>query len=337
MAASSPPGTKSADEPPVRLQARDQQVLEALDEDEALELARNLIELPSENPPGNELACAMYLSSFLEARGVPCELVEVMKGRPNLYGAIGTKGQTLVLCGHLDTVPAGEGWTRHPFRASVEDGRLYGRGACDMKAGLAAMTAAMLAVKRSGVELSGVLAFHGVMDEEVGSAGSISATAEKPADWCVVTEPTGGQVFALGNGQANFEVVFHGKAVHSSHPEDGRNAIYDAAGFVRLLEEETSRLRAAPFAGIGPATYSVGLVAGGRGGSTVADRCQLTVDRRVLPSETLEQVEQDLRELLRRLEFERPGLAWQGERAVMGPEATDPTGGEARVSHVLEH
>ena len=90
-------------------------------------------------------------------------------------------------------------------------------------------------------------------------------------------------MLAIGNGQLNFEIVFHGQAVHSSRPEDGRNAIHDAAAFIRLVEDESAHLAGAPFPGIGPATYSVGLVEGGRGGSTVADRCQITLDRRVLP------------------------------------------------------
>jgi acetylornithine deacetylase len=126
-------------------------------------------------------------------------------------------------------------------------------------------------------------------------------------------------VLARGNGQLNFEIVFHGKAVHSSHPEDGRNAIHDAAAFVVLVEEETRRLSGSGLAGIGPATYSVGIVKGGRGGSTVADRCELTLDRRVLPTEDLEQVEEQVRLLLARLGTERPGLDWELSRTVAFP------------------
>ena len=293
-------------------------MLEAIDDEEALQLLRELIACPSENPPGNEGACARFLASFLEERGVPCRLVEVAPGRPNLYATVGTCGPTLVLCGHLDTVPAGEGWTLDPFSGAVTDGQVYGRGACDMKAGLAAMAAAMVAVERSGLALSGSFALHAVVDEEVSSAGARRA-AEQPADWVIVTEPSGGRVFTTGNGQLNFEIVFHGKAVHSSHPEDGRNAIGDAAGLIRLVEQEARRLATVPYPGIGPATYSVGLVNGGRGGSTVADRCELTLDRRVLPSESLEAAEEELRRLLSRLEDERPGLCWELSRTVAFP------------------
>ena len=232
---------------------------------------------------------------------------------------MGTSGPTLVLCGHLDTVPAGGGWTVDPFSGTVTGGHVYGRGACDMKAGVAAMAAAMAAVKRSGILLRGSLALHAVIDEEVGSAGARKAAAEQPGDWVIVTEPSGGRVLVTGNGQLNFEIVFHGKAVHSSHPEDGRNAIHDAAGFICLVEEQARCLATAPCPGIGPATYSVGLVKGGRGGSTVADRCELTLDRRVLPSEGLDAAEAEVRRLLSRLETERPGLGWELTRTVAFP------------------
>ena len=257
-----------------------------------------------------------------------CRLVKVLAGRENLYATIGGPGPRLVLCGHLDTVPAGDGWTRDPFSASLSGDKLYGRGACDMKAGLAAMAEAMVALQRSGVALKGSIALHGVIDEEMSSAGARKAAKEEVADWVVVAEPSSCEVLPFGNGQLNLEIVFHGLAVHSSHPEDGRSAIADAAGFIRLLEEESPRLAAEPFPGIGPATFSVGLVSGGRGASTVADRCQLTVDRRVLPSESLDDAEANVRGLLDRLETERPGLSWEMSRTAAFPPLTGRAAGE---------
>ncbi len=158
-----------------------------------------------------------------------------------------------------------------------------------------------------------------MIDEEVTSLGARKAAADHGADWVIVGEPSNGQVLAIGNGQLNFDIVFRGQAVHSSHPEDGRNAIHDAAAFIRLVEDESARLAGAAFPGIGPATYSVGLVDGGRGGSTVADRCQITLDRRVLPSESLDAVQGHVELLLARLGTERPGLRWELARTVAFP------------------
>lgn len=319
MVAFSASGTDRPSSPTSRVSALESRVLEAIDDEETLQLLCDLIAEPSENPPGNEERCAQLLASFLEQRGVACRLDQAAPGRPNLYAKVGAGGPTLVMCGHLDTVPAGEGWTLDPFSAAVTDGRVYGRGSCDMKAGLASAAAALLAVNKSGISLKGSFALHAVIDEEVGSAGARKAAAEQHAHWAIVTEPSGSQVLARGNGQLNFEIVFHGKAVHSSHPEDGRNVIHDAAAFVVLVEEETRRLSGSGLAGIGPATYSVGIVKGGRGGSTVADRCELTLDRRVLPTEDLEQVEEQVRLLLARLGTERPGLDWELSRTVAFP------------------
>jgi acetylornithine deacetylase/succinyl-diaminopimelate desuccinylase family protein len=319
MVASRLPGTGTSGPAATPFDRRDRRVLDAVDENEALALLSELIARPSENPPGDEGSCARFLASFLLEQGVRGRLDEVVPGRPNLYATIGGPGPTLVLCGHLDTVPAGEGWTRHPFRGTLSDGQIYGRGACDMKAGLAAMTSALLAIKRSGVLSGGSLALHAVIDEEVSSAGARKAAADHRADWVIVGEPSNGQVLATGNGQLNFDIFFHGHAVHSSHPEDGRNAIHDAAAFICLVEDESARLAGAPFPGIGPATYSVGLVEGGRGASTVADRCKITLDRRVLPSESLEDAEAQVRHLLDRLESRRPGLRWEMSRTAAFP------------------
>jgi len=319
MVAFSGSGTDDAPPRGGRLGAHEARVLESVDDEETLHLLKQLIAAPSENPPGAEEACARLLASFLEQRGIACRLAEVAPGRSNLYATVGAPGPTLVLCGHLDTVPAGDGWTFDPFGATVAGGRLYGRGACDMKAGLAAMAAALVAVRRAGVQLHGNLVLHAVVDEEVGSAGARRAALEHPGAFVIVTEPSGLEVLVRGNGQLNFEIVFHGRAVHSSHPEDGRNAICDAAGLVHLVEQENLRLATVLEPGIGPATYSVGLIKGGLGGSTVADRCELTLDRRVLPSEDLEAAAEEARGLLGRLAKGRPGLSWEMSRSVCFP------------------
>src|SRR5437764_672613 len=142
-------------------------------------------------------------------------LREVRTGRPNVVAELGSDdGPTLVFNGHLDTVPVGEGWTMDPFGGDVRDGRVYGRGACDMLGGVAAMCTAAVALKRSGLPLTGRLVVHGVVDEEVDAIGSQLAAEEVEADWVVVTEPTGGKVYAFGKGQVNVEVTFTGRAAH---------------------------------------------------------------------------------------------------------------------------
>jgi len=284
-------------------------VLAAISEAETLDLLRALIRVPSENPPGNEDAIARTLVSYFEGSGVPVRLREVRPGRPNVVAELGSDdGPTLVFNGHLDTVPVGEGWTMDPFGGDVRDGRVYGRGACDMLGGVAAMCTAAVALKRSGLPLTGRLVVHGVVDEEVDAIGSQLAAEEVEADWVVVTEPTGGKVYAFGKGQVNVEVTFTGRAAHSSVPELGHNAIYDAAAFVMLVEQEHQRLTVAAAGDVGPPTFSTGVIRGGLSGSIVPAECAVVVDRRVLPLETLDEGLAHVERLVDRLRESRPGV-----------------------------
>lgn len=291
------------------LGAEEEKVLAAIDEDETLELLRELIRIPSENPPGREVEKAEFLREFFARNGLEAKLEEVAPGRPNVIVEFGAdRGPVLVLGGHIDTVPAGEGWTFDPFGGEIADGRVYGRGACDMLAGVASMCAAALAVKRSGIELGGRIAVHGVVDEEVDALGSQQAAQGVDADWVIVTESSAGRVETYTKGQLNVEITFRGKAAHSSTPELGRNAIHDAAAFAMLAEAENVRVAGDEYPGVGPATYAVTIIDGGTNGSIIPAGCKLTLDRRLLPTETIADAEADVRRLLDQLREERPGL-----------------------------
>jgi acetylornithine deacetylase/succinyl-diaminopimelate desuccinylase family protein len=284
-------------------------VVQAIDEDETLALLRELIRCPSENPPGGEEATAACLAAYFERHGIPVRLEEILPYRPNVIAELGAEGgPTLVFNGHTDTVPAGPGWTLDPFGADVRDGLVYGRGACDMLAGVAAMSAATVALKRSGVPLEGCVVVHAVIDEEDHSSGSKAAARDVDADWVIVAEPTAGSVNAFGKGQLNVEITFEGKAAHSSRPDEGRNAIHDAAAFVELVEREHRRLAERDYPGVGPVTFSTGLITGGITGSIVPPECTIVIDRRLLPTETLEEAQAHVERLLEEVAAERPGL-----------------------------
>ena len=161
-------------------------------------------------------------------------------------------------------MPPGDGWTDDPYRAIERDGRLYGLGACDMKAGVAAMLEAAGVVRRAGVPLRGRVLVDAVIDEELGGTGTLrTVEGGRRADFAIVVEPTGLDVVRVGNGQVNFEVEFHGAAGHGSAPESGHNAIYDAAAFVTAIARESAAMAADPVPLIGPPTYNVGVIGGG--------------------------------------------------------------------------
>lgn len=315
------------------LGAEEEKVLATIDEDEALELLRELIRIPSENPPGREVEKARFLQEFFGRHGLEAKLDEVAPGRPNVVVEFGAEaGPILVLCGHIDTVPAGEGWTFDPFGAEIADGRVYGRGACDMLAGVASMCAAALAVKRSGIALGGRIAIHAVVDEEVDALGSRQAAEGTEADWVIVTESSAGRVETYTKGQLNVEITFRGKAAHSSTPELGRNAIHDAAAFAMLAEAENVRVADDEYPGVGPATYAVTIIDGGTNGSIIPAGCKLTIDRRLLPTETIADAEADVRRLLDQLREERPGLDAEMRPTLVFPPLPPSADGEAAAA-----
>ena len=288
--------------------AIDAQILAAVDDEQTLGLLAELIRAPSHNPPGDEAAAAGVLGGFLDSHGLSPVMNEVSPGRPNLEASLGPDGaQVLVLNGHTDTMPPGPGWTVDPYHASRIGDRVYGLGSCDMKAGLAAMAGAMAAVARVGAPLTGKVVLDAVVDEEATGAGTKAALrAGRAGDWAVIAEPTALQLARAGNGQVNFTVAFSGEAGHGSTPEAGHNAIYDAAAFVELVEQEAGIVAADIHPLTGPASYNVGVITGGVRTSIIASRCIVGVDRRLIPGQTVAQAKPDLQRLLDQALSDRP-------------------------------
>jgi acetylornithine deacetylase len=287
----------------------DAQVLAAVDGQETLDLLDRLIQAPSHNPPGDEAATAAVLGDFLLAHGLTPATREVSPGRPNLEASLGPNGdRVLLLNGHTDTMPPGPGWTVNPYQATRAGDRVYGLGACDMKAGLAAMAGAIAAVARAQAPLTGKVVLDAVADEEGTGAGTKATLREgRGADWAVIAEPTGLQVARAGNGQVNFTVTFLGEAGHGSTPEAGHNAIYDAAAFIRLVEQQAATLAAHVHPLTGPASYNVGMISGGVRTSIIPSHCTVGVDRRIIPGQTVAEARTDLQGLLDQVLAARPG------------------------------
>lgn len=260
-----------------------------LDTEEGL-LGR-LVAIESVNPglvPGGagEAEIATFIAEWLELRGLEVHLEETeLPGRRNVIGVArgGGGGRSLLLNGHLDTVGAAE--VERPFEPRVTGGRVYGRGACDMKCGLAA---ALLAVRDAArLSLRGDVIFAGVVDEELTSRGTEAQVARWRADAAIVAEPTGLVLTIAHKGFVWLEVETHGVAAHGSRPDLGVDAIVAMGsvltGMSRLAVELGSR-PAHPL--LGTASVHASLIAGGRELSTYPDHCRLHVERRTLPGET---------------------------------------------------
>jgi acetylornithine deacetylase/succinyl-diaminopimelate desuccinylase len=266
---------------------------EHVDVDAVTERTRALVAVDTQNPPGNERAIVDVARQMLEPFGARFEEVEPEPGRTSLLATIGAGDGSrplLLVNGHLDVVPveAGE-WDHDPFRAELEGGRLYGRGTSDMKGGVAAAVEALAALGRAGREPSCDLAFHLVADEERGGGLGTRVLVERGAvraDACVVPEPTGLALCVAERGVLTATITVHGRPAHGGQPRAGVSAVEMAAKVVLALHGADFGDPDHPL--LGRPTCNVGEIHGGTGHNTVAERCVLVVDRRLLPGTTRE-------------------------------------------------
>ena len=282
-----------------------------IDDDACQELLADLVRTPSHpGVPRQEEAVVRLLAAWLTARGVTPEIREVAPGRPNLLARLTgpQPGRRLILCGHTDTVPLNAGEPGSGFSAEVKEGRLLGRGACDMKGAVAAMAAALTALAPTFTR--GEVLLAAVADEEMASLGAEALVAEGiKADGAIVGEPTGNRL-ALGHkGLEWLEIAFAGRAAHGGTPQAGVNAITAAAGFLTLVEAKLVPVlaaRAHPL--LGPPTINAGTIAGGDQPSTVAAACRIQVDRRTVPGESYDSAVAELTALVSEVERTMPGV-----------------------------
>ena len=276
--------------------------------DDVLELLRELVGIESVNPElvsgaQGEAEVARFVAGWCREAGLDVEVEEVAPGRPNVVavarGSCG--GRTLLLNAHTDTV--GLGGPRASARAVLEDGRVYGRGAYDMKAGLAAcMVAAAEAAKRG---LRGDVVMTAVVDEEVASIGTEAVARTIRADAAIVPEPTDERICVAHKGFVAFDVETIGRAAHGSRPDLGADAIARMGHVLVAIERLDRELRADPrHPLLGSGSLHASLIEGGREYSSYPARCLLRGERRTIPGEGVEQVEEELKALLGDVEGE---------------------------------
>jgi acetylornithine deacetylase len=304
--------------------------------DPAITLLRDLVAIDSVNPAlvaggAGELAMARRLADEMRAVGLVVEVIEAAPGRPNVIGTLAGRapGRSLMLCGHTDTVGV-VGMTR-PFEPVERDGRLYARGAQDMKGGLAAMVAAARQIAESGGLASGRLVIAAVVDEEHASLGADALVSTHRADAAVVTEPTDLAIAVAHKGYQWVSVETRGRAAHGSRPRDGRDAILRMGRVLTGLEAIDARLqRGTAHPLLGTASLHASLIHGGRELSSYPDRAWLELERRTLPGEPATAAVSEVDALLSALraadpEFEADARGMFGRDAYeVDPEASIP-------------
>jgi acetylornithine deacetylase len=259
-------------------------------------LLRDLVAIPSVNPMGRPLhgpeflehRVTAYLEEFFKGLGVPCERQAVAPLRDNLVARCELPGarRTVLLEAHQDTVPT-DHMTIDPFAARVENGRLYGRGACDIKGGMASMLAAFSRVAHERPRGAANVVMACSVDEEYTFTGVAQLVKRGlKADAAVVAEPTDLNIVNTHKGGVGWHLNTPGRSCHSSRPDQGVNAIYRMGHLLVAIERYARELQAGRSDPVlGPPTLSVGLIQGGTSHNTVPDRCRIELDRRVIPGE----------------------------------------------------
>jgi acetylornithine deacetylase len=278
------------------------------------QLLSDLVSINSVNPdlvPGSpgEAEIARYIARWLERAALEVQLVESVTGRPNVVGiARGTGGgKTLLLNGHMDTVGVAGMTNGHQPRIDREAGRLYGRGAYDMKGGLAACMLAVAEAKKQ--RLRGDVIFTGVVDEEYASLGTFDLAKRFHADAAIVAEFTELQLILAHRGFVWLEVETIGRAAHGSRPDLGVDAIVKMGKVLRELEKHGEHLRSNPTHPLlGSGSIHASLIQGGQELSTYPERCLLSVERRTLPGETPEAVEAELLKIVHDIQKSDPAF-----------------------------
>lgn len=298
--------------------------------EDATNFLQGLIQIPSVNPPGNAYhECAHYIGEHLSRLGYKVDYIALTEGeaaelapygenmpRTNVLGRLSWTQSSPVLHfnGHMDVVPPGSGWTKSPFGGEVHDKRIYGRGAADMKGGIAAQIYAVEAIRRAGLHLMGNIEQSGVVDEE--STGNRNAgmgvlvergyISSKHTDYVVITEPLNVDNICLGHRGAIWgEIQTFGRQSHGSTPAQGINALEHMAGFIAEATHQLSphlqqRLNHHPVVPINAnaASLAFTMIQAGTNVNSVPDTCTVSFDRRLATSEQLDDARHELWDIL---------------------------------------
>lgn len=290
-----------------------EKVFAQIDEEKLFCIVNDLIRIPSHSgTPGQEREVSRFVEDLLRRWGFEVILQEVQDSRSNVIAKAGghDEGKSLALNGHLDTVPPGRDM-KDPYRPEIKDGRLHGRGSCDMKGAVAAMMYTLYLLKECDIGLRGDLYFTSVVGEETGGIGTRFLVRDgfRP-DFAVVGEPTNLNLVTSHKGVEQIEIRVRGRAAHASMPDHGVNAIAAVSDFIQRLEKElVPELRKRSQEQVGPATLSFGVIQGGEKVNMVPDFCSLQIDRRWVKTERLPQVVSEVESILERVCEKDPALS----------------------------
>ena len=289
-----------------------EKILAQIDDQETVALLVKMLQTKTVNPPGNEKVLAQLIAQQLTACGIEAEVVDLTGNRANVIGRIRGCGErkTLLFNGHLDTVPPGDvKWEHDPYAGTIAGGKVYGRGASDMKSGLAAMIMAAKAIKKSGVALKGDLVFCGSIGEETDSIGAIDFLNRGGLEGVgaiVIGEPSSCGINISEKGALWLQITTFGKTAHAAFPDQGINAITRMNAVLNELLHY--RFQYTENELLGQPTMNIATIQGGVKTNVVPDQCVLTVDIRTVPGMNHDEIVADFKGILAALAKRIPGF-----------------------------
>ncbi|MFD4819321.1 M20 family metallopeptidase [Peribacillus butanolivorans] len=281
-------------------------IFELIDESKSVRFLQSLIQVNSVNPQGNEKRVAEVIQTYLKSSNLQVELDDLGNDRANLfvtYPNVKSDDRYLVYSGHFDTVPTGKvEWEHDPFSGKLIDNKVFGRGATDMKSGVAAMVLALECIERAGVQLNGKLQFVGTAGEEVDGYGAKKVVEKGQIDKAtalVVSEPSENELYTSHKGCLWLEIITYGKTAHGSMPDQGINAITAMNELMDRLH--TYEFEYSPHPLLGYPTINIGTIEGGVKTNVVPDQCNLTLDIRTVPGQDNDSILHDIENMIKEI------------------------------------
>ncbi|MGG0284482.1 M20 family metallopeptidase [Peribacillus butanolivorans] len=281
-------------------------IFELIDESKSVRFLQSLIQVNSVNPQGNEKRVAEVIQTYLKSSNLQVELDDLGNDRANLfvtYPNVKSDDRYLVYSGHFDTVPTGKvEWEHDPFSGKLIDNKVFGRGATDMKSGVAAMVLALECIERAGVQLNGKLQFVGTAGEEVDGYGAKKVVEKGQIDKAtalVVSEPSENELYTSHKGCLWLEIITYGKTAHGSMPDQGINAITAMNELMYRLH--TYEFEYSPHPLLGYPTINIGTIEGGVKTNVVPDQCNLTLDIRTVPGQDNDSILHDIENMIKEI------------------------------------
>ncbi|MFB6802468.1 M20 family metallopeptidase [Peribacillus butanolivorans] len=281
-------------------------IFELIDESKSVRFLQSLIQVNSVNPQGNEKRVAEVIQTYLKSSNLQVELDDLGNDRANLfvtYPNVKSDDRYLVYSGHFDTVPTGKvEWEHDPFSGKLIDNKVFGRGATDMKSGVAAMVLALECIERAGVQLNGKLQFVGTAGEEVDGYGAKKVVEKGQIDKAtalVVSEPSENELYTSHKGCLWLEIITYGKTAHGSMPDQGINAITAMNELMNRLHTYEFEYSSHPL--LGYPTINIGTIEGGVKTNVVPDQCNLTLDIRTVPGQDNDSILHDIENMIKEI------------------------------------